>query len=475
MTWGYPARAKLIVLFGDLILALVALAVSHYAVVLPRGDVDDPSHTGKMAILQLHVGFPSPDAVSMALAVFAMLTLVAALYVFDLYDLQCYRRLPSLLLRSACATVAAILVTSTFLVLFPSLNGSGPRTLQALLVAVVLAAAWRRSFAAVSDVLVSRVPTVIVGTGKPAVHIRALIDQPYSPYKFTGFIDAGNAPTAPDAAPILGSLQQLRNLVHEYGVQAAVLATDAVPATMGPTLTSLKFEGVAFRQCPDVAMQLCEELPLEMLSHSWLWLAEGCDLLHRRLMRRIKRLSDLLLAASGLVLSLPLLASIALAIKLDSRGPILYRQLRIGWRGRRFKILKFRSMADGTETAAQWARVDDPRVTRVGYWLRKTHLDELPQLLNVFRGEMSFVGPRPERPEFVAQLQRTIPFYDLRHHVLPGITGWAQVNYPYGASVEDARRKLQYDLFYILHASPVLDARIILKTIQVVLFRRGSR
>jgi exopolysaccharide biosynthesis polyprenyl glycosylphosphotransferase len=181
------------------------------------------------------------------------------------------------------------------------------------------------------------------------------------------------------------------------------------------------------------------------------------------------------LSLVALALSLPVMALIALAIKLESRGPALFRQPRLGQNGRVFILKKFRSMREDAEklTGPVWAQQEDPRVTRVGSFLRKTRLDELPQLFNVLVGDMSFIGPRPERPEFVYELQKQIPFYMERLSVKPGITGWAQVKYRYGASVEDALEKLQYDLYYIKNLSLFLDLVILIATIQVVLFARG--
>ena len=168
---------------------------------------------------------------------------------------------------------------------------------------------------------------------------------------------------------------------------------------------------------------------------------------------------------------------VALAIRLDSKGPIIYRQVRVGWNGNHFEILKFRSMREDAElaTGAQWAVEADPRVTRVGRFLRKYRLDELPQFINVIRGDMSFVGPRPERPIFVNQLREAIIYYDERHSVRPGITGWAQVKYRYGATTEDSFRKLEYDLFYLKHMSIAFDCAIIFETVRVVLLGFGSR
>jgi exopolysaccharide biosynthesis polyprenyl glycosylphosphotransferase len=190
----------------------------------------------------------------------------------------------------------------------------------------------------------------------------------------------------------------------------------------------------------------------------------------------VKRQVDILCASVGLILSSPIMLAVALAVRLDSPGPVIYRQKRVGLAGRCFNVLKFRSMfVDAEKAGAQWATADDDRLTRVGGFIRKYRLDEFPQFVNVIRGDMSFVGPRPERPEFVEELRNVIPFYDERHTVRPGITGWAQVQYEYGASIEDARRKLEYDLFYLKNMSIMFDIAIIFHTLRTILSGRGSR
>ncbi|MBV9180427.1 MAG: exopolysaccharide biosynthesis polyprenyl glycosylphosphotransferase [Acidobacteria bacterium] len=190
-----------------------------------------------------------------------------------------------------------------------------------------------------------------------------------------------------------------------------------------------------------------------------------------------RRVFELLLAGSMLLAALPLMLLVAVLIKIDSRGPIMYRQERVGLGGRRFMLYKFRSMHTNAEADGlpQWATIGDPRVTRVGRFIRYARIDELPQLLNVLRGNMSLVGPRPERPYFVEQLAAAIPLYTLRHSIKPGITGWAQINASYGASIEDARLKLKYDLYYLKYRSFVLDLRILFRTLRVVLFQEGAR
>ena len=289
-------------------------------------------------------------------------------------------------------------------------------------------------------------------------------------------------PTAPAAAEEnvtdLGaaSSENLLEVVATRDVKVVVVRSDAMTLELAGVLTRLRFSGIQVYSLLDFCMRVSEEIPLEILNEFWLSVADGFDLLQARFFRRVKRLADLLLASVGLVLALPLMLLAGVAIRLTSPGPVLFRQRRVGWMGQPFELLKFRSMQmEAEREGPQWAAVDDPRVTAVGKILRKTHFDELPQMINVLRGQMSFVGPRPERPEFVGLLNDSISFYHLRHYVLPGITGWAQVNYPYGASLEDARRKLQYDLYYMCNASPLLDLRTLLRTARVALFRQGSR
>jgi len=210
------------------------------------------------------------------------------------------------------------------------------------------------------------------------------------------------------------------------------------------------------------------------IDRSWF---EALDRIPRRpVARALARLGDIVTSLAFLVTTLPLMLVLALVIRLDSPGSILYRQERVGLGGKTFVLLKFRSMRANAETRGPiWAQQRDPRVTRIGSFMRRTRMDELPQLINILRGEMSFIGPRPERPHFVKQLADAIPHYAERSRVKPGLTGWAQVNYPYGASVEDARAKLSYDLYYVKNRSPMLDILILLSTIRVILFQEGAR
>jgi sugar transferase (PEP-CTERM system associated) len=240
-------------------------------------------------------------------------------------------------------------------------------------------------------------------------------------------------------------------------------------------LLQVRLRGVKIENSSSLLEKLSGRMEIDDLRPSAMIFSEGFRLNPWFLVMR--RLVAITFSLGVLLITLPLLPFIALAIKLTSPGPVIFRQERVGRKGKQFRVYKFRTMRQDAEagSGAVWARPDDPRLTSIGGFLRKTRLDEIPQLWNVVKGDMSFVGPRPERPEFVQWLGEMIPYYDLRHIVRPGITGWAQVRYPYGASLDDSRRKLEYDLYYIKHMSLSLDLVIAFATIKTVLLRRGSR
>lgn len=241
-------------------------------------------------------------------------------------------------------------------------------------------------------------------------------------------------------------------------------------------LLEAKLHGFMVADIRSFYEHVAQRLPLSQLTDEWLLQNEGFSLNTRGSLRRLKRALDVMLSGIMLILTLPIMLVAALVVRLESPGPVIYTQKRVGLREKEFTVYKFRSMrADAEKDGAVWAAQNDSRVTRFGQIMRKTRIDELPQLWNVLKGDMSFIGPRPERMTFVQDLKKSIPYYGLRHTVKPGLTGWAQVCYPYGASVEDARRKLEYDLYYIKNMSILLDIRIILKTMGVVLFPRGAR
>ena len=271
------------------------------------------------------------------------------------------------------------------------------------------------------------------------------------------------------------SFAELREITVRDGISRIVVAEPNVYSSqaLAVALLDCKLRGLEVEQAVESYEKFAGKMWLEGIRPDWLVYSEGFN--PPRYYLQIKRLLDAICACILMVFAAPVLALTALIVRLDSKGPVLFRQERVGWQGRHFVLLKFRTMREDAEqtTGPVWAGENDPRITRVGRWMRKFRLDELPQLVNVLRGEMSLVGPRPERPHFVKLLTECVPYYGLRHCVKPGVTGWAQVLYPYGASVADAYEKLQYDLYYAKHMSLGFDARILFRTLRVVLFGRG--
>ncbi|HWR97756.1 MAG TPA: TIGR03013 family XrtA/PEP-CTERM system glycosyltransferase [Candidatus Methanoperedens sp.] len=276
---------------------------------------------------------------------------------------------------------------------------------------------------------------------------------------------------------VVGTGQTLLEAVERSGANLVITAISYTQnAELIKSLLRLKMRGVEVVDMPSFVERATGQIPIKNVEDSWFLYSGGFELLHRPWLQRFKRLVDVVSATAGLLLSLPLLGIVALLIKLDSRGPVFFRQERTGQGEKPFQLVKFRSMREDAEQASGpvWAGVRDYRVTRVGRWLRLTRLDEIPQFINVLKGEMSFIGPRPERPFFVERLSREIPYYGLRFAVKPGLTGWAQVQFRYGASVEDAMEKLKYDLYYIKNMSWRLDLFIAFKTLKVVFFAQGN-
>ena len=271
------------------------------------------------------------------------------------------------------------------------------------------------------------------------------------------------------------TFDELREITRRDGISRIVVAEPNVHSSkaLAVAILDCKLQGLEVEQAVESYEKFNGKVWLEGIRPDWLVYSYGFT--PPKYYLQLKRGLDVFSAFLLLIVASPLMALVALAIKIDSKGDALFCQERVGWHGKSFIVLKFRTMHDNAErtTGPVWAGANDSRITRLGKWLRKFRLDELPQLLNVVRGEMSLVGPRPERPHFVTLLKASVPYYGLRHCVKPGVTGWAQVLYPYGASVEDAYEKLQYDLYYAKHMSLGFDLRILIKTVRVVLFGRG--
>lgn len=427
-----------------------------------------------------------PDFAVQVLAV--MICFQVSFYYNELYEPHAVWRPIERLDRLRQALGLGCVLIGLLYLLFPSLIiGRGVFLIALLIVVtsvtatrVVVDLAWRAG--------APRENVLIVGTGKLATEVaRAIRLREDLDLGLVGFVEPGDTNLTSHleqmghleqvGAARLGDVQYLSVPAHGRAVVSRVIVAVENPPgkSLIGELLSLRTRGIRVEDAHSAIAALTGRIPLETLPSSWFVFSEG--FCRTQFTVRIKRLVDLLLGLGGLLVSAPFMALIGLGIKLDSPGPVLYRQARVGYNGRPFQLLKFRSMREDAEAAhgAQWAAEDDPRATRLGRHLRKYRLDELPQFLNVIRGEMSFVGPRPERPEMVEGLRTEIPYYDERHTVRPGITGWAQVRYPYSASLETTLHKLEYDLFYLKNMSLIFDGVIVLRTVKIVLFGRGAR
>jgi sugar transferase (PEP-CTERM system associated) len=401
------------------------------------------------------------------------------LYYADLYDLRAVSDRRELFIRIIQALGATSFLLAALYFWFPFLIlGRGVFLISAALV-LTLVAGWRFAFEWLSRQVAPRERLLLVGTGAGAV---SLAEELFSRrqelgVEIVGFVDPDPSRVgAPVINPgVIGTIEDIPSIVRARGVDRVVVSlADARGKLPMEKLLEMKLDGVSFDHLASVYEELTGKIAVENLRPSWLIFSSGFR--KSRLLRSMKRSIDLGAAACGLIVAAPIMAVVAIAVKVSSKGPVLYRQQRVGQHGRVFTVVKFRSMRQDAEvgTGAVWATANDRRVTPIGRFLRRARLDELPQLWNVLIGDMSLVGPRPERPEFVSLLTKQIPFYGQRHTIRPGLTGWAQVRYTYGSSVEDALEKLQYDLFYIKNLSIPLDLFIVFSTIKTVVLRRGA-
>jgi sugar transferase (PEP-CTERM system associated) len=433
--------------------------------------------SGSMVLAaSLHGSADAPSAVAWKIAVVTALCQLC-FYYNDLYDLTVVQSSREVIIRLLQSTGAAAIVLAVACVTVPSLILDPSTFLTALGVFVIAVASWRVAFNYLSHDPHLEERVLVVGTGHTAQLVaRQISGQHDFAYRLVGFVDDDEGIEVVRHHEVLGKASDLGAIIAEHQVDRIIVAlSDRRGHLPIHELLQAKLSGVRVEDATTTYERLTGKILLDDLKPSWLIFSDGFRA--SRITRVVKRMLDLSLSMLGFVLAAPLMALTALAIRLDSPGPVLYDQERVGENGRVFTVYKFRSMGTGAERAGEpvWARDQDDRVTRVGRFIRATRLDELPQLWNVMRGNMSFVGPRPERPFFVEQLARDIPFYVQRHSVKPGITGWAQVKYQYGSSVEDAMEKLRYDLYYIKNMSITFDLTIVLDTVKVILFGKGAK
>jgi sugar transferase (PEP-CTERM system associated) len=396
------------------------------------------------------------------------------LYYSDLYDFRRIGDRKELLLRIIQALGAASFILAAVYFWFPAtMIGRGVFLISAGFI-TALVVGWRIVFEWASRRVGPRQRLLLVGTGTAALKLEEELHarQQALGVEIVGYVDAAQSSAVrwPGPTRLIGTIEDIPSLVRERSVDRVVVSlADARGKLPMDKLLEMKLQGVTFDHLASVYEEYTGKIAVENLRPSWLIFSSGFH--DSRARRAIKRGMDVISSACGLVVAAPIMLAVAALVRLTSQGPVLFRQVRVGHRGRHFVLYKFRSMRADAEalTGPVWAQPGDTRVTPAGRFLRVSRLDELPQLWNVLIGDMSLVGPRPERPEFVEELSRDIPFYGQRHVVRPGITGWAQVKYRYGASKEDALEKLQYELYYIKNMSIALDLIVMVHTIKTMI------
>lgn len=451
-------RPKFLIVVGDLLLAYGCLVLGY---LLRFGSAE--------VLAQLNKSGLSP-------VLFYLGTVALSAYFFDLYDIQLFKSKKQIIRRIFLSAITNFFLLTAIFYLLPDLQIGRGLLFLALSLLLVCQYVYRLSIRRFSRASRFANRTLIIGVGELAKKIDEIVPRDLNIHSYVGFVRCGNETPLVEEERIVGKINELAVLIHDYRPHRVIIALSerrgALPLKeiMHSKLRGVKiFDAATYFELQTGCLLLENMQPSAFIYTGGFYMTP--------FMRNYKRIFDLFFSLLGICLSAPLLPFIILLIKLESPGPALYQQLRVGEREVEYFVYKFRTMRLDAEQecGAVWAQKDDPRVTRVGKFLRKSRIDEIPQLYNVLKGDMSFIGPRPERLTFVDRLKTTIPYYSTRHFIKPGITGWAQVSYPYGASEEDALEKLRYDLFYIKNYSIYLDFKIIFATFKVVASGFGGR
>jgi sugar transferase (PEP-CTERM system associated) len=456
-------RQQILLVLGDLTILLVSLVL---AFVIARF-----AHFNILFVLDRFTGG--------SLIYFLVYLLV--FFVGQLYEVERRYRESHSFFHICVLVTAAFIVIATLYYAIPFWRiARRVMAIQAPIVAVLIYL-WRSGYDLVSRRFVAPRNVLLVGAGEMAQSLIRDIQSGYGgEFRIAGVIDdaPGLQGSRIEGVPVLGDSRVIEEVTAREGIETIVFSTGYRSALNGHLVRhvlDLKTRGVKVYEMPTFYMRVTGKVPVRYIEDRWLLFGQDFPGLAAQEKVRLMRLLDVVVALSSLVVLSPLIAFVALLIRATSRGPVLYRQERLGLARRPYALLKFRTMVIDAEKEGgpQWARPQDSRVTSVGKLLRRLRIDEIPQFVNVLLGDMSVIGPRPERPHFVELLEKEIPYYGLRFAVRPGLTGWAQVNFPYGNSVEDSHAKLQYDLYYIQERSFFLDAVILLKTLQTIVFRPG--
>ncbi|AJR25760.1 MULTISPECIES: TIGR03013 family XrtA/PEP-CTERM system glycosyltransferase [Sphingobium] len=405
------------------------------------------------------------------------LAIQTAMIAVGVYGPEALQSIRYALARLLVAISLGVLFLSVMHFLLPDITLWRSNSLYAMGLAIALLLAIRVLLGSMLGGEAFKRRLVVLGAGNRADRIREIEQRKGSGFLVVGYIAMNDGAQVIPEAINRSAIYNLADFVVRLAASEVVLALEerrnALPLS---DLLRIKTTGVHVNEISTFLERETGRVDLDSVNPSWLIFSDGFSA-GRRLSSIAKRLFDVLASSILLLLTGPIILLAALLVKLDSKGPAFYRQQRVGLYGEEFWIVKLRTMRQDAELSGQavWAEKDDPRITRLGYWLRKLRIDELPQTWTVLKGEMSFVGPRPERRQFVEDLEQHLRYYAERHMVKPGITGWAQINYPYGASIEDARNKLEYDLYYAKNYTPFLDLLILIQTLRVILWPEGAR
>lgn len=407
------------------------------------------------------------------------LFMLIIIYIFSFYILDLYNvRFKFNSYRGFIYIFAAHLVVLSlgiiFFYVFPFELGRGIFFFTLILTSILLTA-WRYLYDKLFKIAISTRNVLLIGSSKKAMDIFYLLKK-HPDYRVVGYVNHPQEKNPPPELVHIGDNREIEKVTRRYRINDIIVTLDiSKNKKLNNALVNCKLKGINIYDSPTFYEDFLQKLPVSDIQPHWLLYSNGFDKTGSKFYRRLKRLIDFVIASILLILLFPFSLLICVAIKLGSKGPFFYKQERLGENFKQFILLKFRTMINEAENGIPiWAEKNDPRVTRVGKFLRKMRLDEIPQFLNVLKGELSLIGPRPEREYFINKLSKKIPYYSLRFSVKPGLTGWAQVNYKYGNSEKDALIKMEYDLYYIKNMSLFLDLRILLRTVRICLFGRGQ-
>lgn len=454
---NFFAPKNILLIVGDLVITILSAYAGVY--IRFKGFPVDGNYV-----------FVVPKAVMFAVVMVFMSFLV------DLYQSDRSTGKKAILLKISFAGVFASVILASIYYFVPSLELGRGILFIALFIAVLTQFVWHIAYTFFLKLPVVGKRVLILGTGPIARMTGNILTASDNGFALAGYVNCVGEPIHVPESSIVGNGDGLFATAMKERVQKIVVSLSERRGTLPVRdVLDCKLNGIDVVDCPSFYEELTGKLLIENMNPSHLIFSDGFRI--TMISRYVKRVFDVLFAIAGLTLSLPLLIIVPLLIKLDSKGPVLFKQKRVGEGEKTFTLYKFRTMVADAEkhSGPVWSQTGDSRITRVGKWLRKARIDEIPQLFNVIQGDMSFIGPRPERKFFVESLKRQIPYYSERHCVKPGITGWAQVRYEYGDSIEDAIEKLRYDLYYIKYQSISLDLLILLDTIKVIVFGRGGR